>query len=201
MKKIVFLSLIILLILIGAGGFFWWQKSQKDIKELNKNLPEGVRVVKSFFSNGCKVVNKIDGYEFKVPKEWERLGDIRYYEIPKNGNRLTIESPPAFISELIALDTYKEDVKELKPWVIDLYRSQLGIEGELTGYEIQEEELESLKIIKLKEASPTISISYFFQNKDKSITYEIRSEIWVEESIREIIVNGKWWDRDRTIIH
>ena len=189
MKKIIFLVLVILL--ISAGGFFWWQESQKDVKELNKNLPDGIKVTKSFLGE-YKVINKIDGYEFKAPKEWRGVGNIDRYEVSKNSNRLIIESPPAFVTDLIALDRYKEEVEELKPWIIDLYRSLLGIEGGLTGYEIQEEELGSLKVIKLKEISPTVSISYFFQNKNKSTIYELRSVIWTEESIREIITNGKW---------
>ncbi|MDO8659513.1 MAG: hypothetical protein Q7K54_02830, partial [Candidatus Parcubacteria bacterium] len=66
-KKIVLL--VVVLGLFGGGFFYWWN-NQADVRELNKTLPEGVKVVKSFFGGEYKVINKIDGYEFKVPKEW-----------------------------------------------------------------------------------------------------------------------------------
>ena len=67
MKKKIIIIISIVLILVAGGGFFWWNGNQKDVRELNKNLPEGVRVMKSLIGNEYKVVNKIDGYEFKVP--------------------------------------------------------------------------------------------------------------------------------------
>ncbi|RLC35198.1 MAG: hypothetical protein DRZ76_00845, partial [Candidatus Nealsonbacteria bacterium] len=74
-KKIVFL--LVVLGLIGGGFFYWWQ-NQADVRELNKTLPEGIRVEKSLFGEEYKVVNHIDGYEFKIPPEWKGGKEIEY---------------------------------------------------------------------------------------------------------------------------
>src|SRR3989338_10885401 len=71
-----FCILVFVLVLAGSG-FFYWQ-SQKDVRELNKTLPKGVRVVKSLIGSEYKVVNKIDGYEFKVPSAWKGVKEIGY---------------------------------------------------------------------------------------------------------------------------
>src|SRR3989344_3057501 len=71
------IGILIFILVLAGSGFFYWQ-SQKDVRELNKTLPKGVRVVKSLFGNEYKVVNKIDGYEFKVPKEWRGVEKIEY---------------------------------------------------------------------------------------------------------------------------
>lgn len=69
MKKKAFIAGgIILTLALGGGGVFLWQKSQVDVQTLNKTLPEGVRVTKSLLGNEYRVVNKIDGYEFGIPK-------------------------------------------------------------------------------------------------------------------------------------
>jgi len=77
-----------LLIMLGAGAsFFLWQ-NQKDIKEINKNLPDGIKVTKDLFSSDdYTVVNKIDGYEFKLPKEsfgWNGFKKIIYRNVTKD---------------------------------------------------------------------------------------------------------------------
>jgi len=79
MAKKLILFFIVVLILVG-GGFFYW-RDQTDVRKLNKNLPESVRVVKSLFSNEYKVVNKIDGYEFKVPDDWRGVSKIKYENV------------------------------------------------------------------------------------------------------------------------
>ncbi|MFH1181230.1 MAG: hypothetical protein V1705_02370, partial [bacterium] len=76
-KKI---GILIFVLVLAGGSFFYWQQNQKDISRLNKNLPKGVKVEKSLigFGNEYKVVNKIDGYEFKIPREWNGLEEIEY---------------------------------------------------------------------------------------------------------------------------
>ena|SRR3989338_1198780 len=76
-KKVIFLiSIIVVLLLAGGGVFYWWQ-NQADVRELNKTLPVGVRVEKSL-AGEYKVVNDIDGYEFKVPGGWMGVQEIAY---------------------------------------------------------------------------------------------------------------------------
>ena len=79
-KKIVGPVFVLLLI---SGGVFYWQNNQKDVREFNKNLPVGVKVAKNIFGFGqeYKVVNKIDGYEFKVPSAWKGIEKIEYEDV------------------------------------------------------------------------------------------------------------------------
>lgn len=71
----------VVLLLVGGGAFLAWQNG-KDARELNKNLPKGVRVTKSLFGNEYTVVNNIDGYEFRVPiapsYNWNGVKQIIY---------------------------------------------------------------------------------------------------------------------------
>ena len=79
-KKIVGPVFVLLLI---SGGVFYWQNNQKDVRELNKTLPVGVKVAKNLFGfgNEYKVINKIDGYEFKVPSAWKGIEKIEYEDV------------------------------------------------------------------------------------------------------------------------
>jgi len=76
-KKYIVIGLVVLILAAIGAGLFLWQ-NQKDVRELNKNLPNGIRVVKSLVGNNYKVINKIDGYEFKIPKEWKGINEINY---------------------------------------------------------------------------------------------------------------------------
>ena len=46
MKKKILVSLLILFLLAIAGGIFWYWQNQKDVRDINKTLPEGVKVAK-----------------------------------------------------------------------------------------------------------------------------------------------------------
>src|SRR3989344_1766137 len=76
MKKNLIVGGIVLALIIAGGSVFLWQKNQADVAELNNALPEGIRVVKSLFGNEYRVVNKIDGYEFRVPKGNDQLNRV-----------------------------------------------------------------------------------------------------------------------------
>lgn len=83
MAKNTLVFVVAALLIIAGGGIFLWNENQKDVRELNKNLPEGIKVTKSLFGNEYRVVNKIDGYEFSMPiasEEWEGLG-LEYYDL------------------------------------------------------------------------------------------------------------------------
>ncbi|MBI4101556.1 MAG: hypothetical protein HY443_01150, partial [Candidatus Nealsonbacteria bacterium] len=92
MKKLIGLIIILLLF---AGGIFFWRNNTKDVRELNKGLPKGVRVEKSLFGfgNEYKVVNKIDGYEFKVPERLRGIKSLDYFfDQEQNSSGLIVES-------------------------------------------------------------------------------------------------------------
>lgn len=81
-KKLVIGGVVLLLIVGGGIFFFLSQQAQNAVKDLNANLPEGVKVTKSLFSNTYTVVNEIDGYGFKVPivpaYNWNGVKQIIY---------------------------------------------------------------------------------------------------------------------------
>ncbi|MBI4359333.1 MAG: hypothetical protein HY577_02000, partial [Candidatus Nealsonbacteria bacterium] len=127
MRRKIIVFLLILGFLAAAGSVFWWWQNQQATAKLNETLPEGVRVVKSLWGDEYKVVNKIDGYELKVPKVWEGLEKIEY--TPRN----TVEGYVATSLYLIGLkgrgktmsiDLYGAGDKdeELKTWTEELFR-------------------------------------------------------------------------------
>jgi len=130
MKKLAFAVVSISILILAAGGFFYWWQNQTDVRALNKTLPEGVRVVKSLVGGEYRIVNKIDGYEFKIPPKMTNLKEVKYYE-EENSNGISLESldedflealeygmPPAAglglgIDRLAALVAKSHSVKEI----------------------------------------------------------------------------------------
>jgi len=189
-KKVIF-SLIVILVLTG-GGFFWWWQDQKDVRELNKNLPEGVRVVKSLIGKEYKVINKIDGYEVKVPKEWEGLKEIKYYKDEEVG-ALSIQGIPETLENYIAIAYYglpDPDIT-LESWIQEWTQKFKEF-----IWEREDLKVGNFKVIKLnieeeyvKTHLAGILISeYFFKTNSK--VYHISG--LSEEFIRYIILNGNW---------
>ena len=186
MKRKIIISIIVVLILVG-GGFFWWE-NQKDVRELNKNLPEGVRIVKTI-TGDYKVVNKIDGYEFKVPKEWRGVKEIEY--IPEReaegykGTSLSIEGIKG-VGRSVGIDRYIAggDMKtDLESWA-QLNFNTFGLAGTFT-----EEKVGNFNVVKTREEIHLFGeYVYFF--KEALTIYAITGGS--EEFIRYIIANGKW---------
>ena len=185
-KKIIILVFIIL-ILIAGGGFFWWDGNQKDVRGLNKNLPEGVRVVKSLFGKEYKVVNKIDGYEFKVPEEWGGIEDVDY--IPERevkgfqSANITIEGLKGE-ARLMGISSFKEkEDLNLKDWAQKMFNA-FGLVGDFTP-----ETVGDFETIKTQENIHLGGMYVYFLKKNLRI-YVITGGS--EEFIRYIIANGKW---------
>lgn len=189
-KKFVISLVVILLILAGAGGFFWWWHNQADVRELNKNLPAGVKVVKSLLGNEYKIVNKIDGYEFKVPKEWEGIRKIEY--TPERDNKdlsakiasIGIEGKRGYAT-LFSLDVFTliQTKINLEKWV-DNFWNFLGLEGEL-----KRDKVDNFTVVKAREEKHLGgTYVYFIKNDSKIYVFNSGSE----EFIRYIITNGKW---------
>jgi len=185
-KKIVILSIVIILILCVGGGFFWWQ-NQKDVRELNKNLPEGVRVVKSLMGKEYKVVNKIDGYEFRVPKEWKGIKEIMYApertEEGYTGVSIELEGKEG-VGRSVGIDRFEEDENlNLEVWAKRFFES-FGLMGEFI-----QDRIETIEIVKTQE-NVHLGGDYVYFFKQGSVVFAITSGS--EEFIREIISNGKW---------
>jgi len=185
-KKIIF-SLIVILVFAG-GGFFWWWQDQKDVRELNKDLPEGVRVVKNF-AGEYRVVNKIDGYEIKVPEEWRGLKEVKYHEeeegIP-GVTGLTLEGIEGR-ERAFGIISHKLDQPDisLEFWV-EIQFQKFGL-SETTQF--RKFKVGDFDIIQVKTEEYFADFAWYFFKKNQRV-YEIQSVS--EEFIREIITNGQW---------
>ncbi|MDO8663908.1 MAG: hypothetical protein Q7K28_03720 [Candidatus Wildermuthbacteria bacterium] len=175
--------LIFVLILAGGGVFYWWN-NQKDVRELNKTLPEGVKVVKSLVGNEYKVVNKIDGYEFKVPKEWKGVKEVEYLMDKEQGaNGISVKN---LNGDMVGIGYYElsNEDKDLDSWV-----KEWSDRFKAFSWIIEKEKINNLDVVSVKEEKHLFEISSFFFKKDFRI-YEING--LSEEFLREIITNGRW---------
>jgi len=188
MKKKIFVSLLILFLLAIAGGIFWHWQNQKDVRDINKTLPEGVKVAKSLFGKDYTVVNKIDGYEFKVPKAWEGIEKIEYVpeEIVMGIKTTGIGIEGKIGGQIIlSIDVYFLDTENL-----NLFEQSQKIWTffELSG-DLIETFIGEFKVVKAQE---NIYLGgtyvYFFSKGNKMYVLNNGSE----EFIQEIILNGKW---------
>ena len=183
-KKLIIL--IVLVFLLTIGGVFWWW-NQRDARELNKNLPEGVRVVKTL-GGDYKVVNKIDGYEFKIPSEWEGIEEIEY--IPTNKEEeylvtsINIKSLEAKKGG-VGIDQFQITDKEFNlETSVKRILEEYGLSGNLIH-----DVIEGNEIIKVQE-NVHLGGEYIFFLKENSSIYAITGRS--EKDIKEIISNGKW---------
>lgn len=184
-KKLVIGGIVLLLIVVG-GGFFVWQNG-KDVRELNKNLPNGVSVNKSLFSSDYRVVNKIDGYEFGVPGEWKGVNEIEYTsERQEEGFRGTsiFVSGKEGQARTISVDAFNVSiVGELKQWAQNFVNT-----FKFTG-SLEEQELPNgLSVVRIAETPLSGPYMYFVRTNSFIYIFTGGSE----EFIREIITNGKW---------
>jgi hypothetical protein len=184
LKKIIFLFLVVILL---AGGLFYYWRSQENVRALNKTLPKGVRVEKSLFGNSYKVVNKIDGYEFEVPKAWKGVQKIEY--IPSTpGEKYSINSinlrGVAGVTNLVAVDKVNtEQNPEIRKWAGNIF-NEYGFTGEFLSDRVGDED-----VVKTQENIHLAGMYVYFFSKDASI-YIITNGS--EEFIKEIILSGKW---------
>jgi len=180
-----------LIVMLGIGaGFFLWQ-NQKDVKEVNKNLPAGIKVVKGLFSSDdYVVVNKIDGYEFKLPKEWKGVKDVEYTPERElegsnsiKGTSIVAEGKEGSSID-IAIDRYKKNGNEdLGDWAKNLF-SIFGLSGNFS-----EDKVGQLRTVKVQEEEHLLGLNIYFFEKNNFV-YVLSGGS--EDFIKYIIENGKW---------
>lgn len=187
MKKIIILAVFVL-ILVAVAGVFLWQ-DQKEVRELNKNLPKGVKVVKSLIGQEYKVVNKIDGYSFKIPRKWGGIEEIKY--APEGSEQGYTSSSLGLSgkegeSRIVAIDHIKMEKSEsdLEVWAKN-YFNAFG----LIGFDFHKEKIGQLETVKTQEDTHFLGMYVYFFQRD-NVVYAIVGGS--EEFIREIIASGKW---------
>ncbi|MBI2042646.1 MAG: hypothetical protein HYT21_02810 [Candidatus Nealsonbacteria bacterium] len=186
MRKIIIL--LVVLGLAGAGFFYWWN-NQADVRELNKTLPTGVRIEKSLFGNEYKVVNKIDGYSFKVPPEWEGLEEVEYIpereELGYVGSSLNFNGKEKGIIG-VAIDRFTaggDMSMDLESW------TKLEFDAfELVG-DFSKDKIGTLDIVKTQE-NVHFAGEYIYYLKKDQIIYSLTSP--AKGYIEYIITNGQW---------
>jgi hypothetical protein len=139
------------------------------------------------WGNEYKVVNKIDNYEFKVPKAWTGIEKIEY--IPETSDE---KYPVTSInlkglkggSRLVAVDKFTtEQNPEINDWAQKIF-DEYGFSGKFTAGKIN-----NIDIVKTQENVHLGGMYVYFFSKNSAI-YVITNAS--EESIKEIILNGKW---------
>lgn len=179
--------LVIAVLGLAGGGLFYWWNNQQDVRELNKTLPEGVKVAKSLVGNEYKVVNKIDGYEFKVPKEWRGVKIIEYRPEETERNRTAsgvyLEGGEGMRS-IISVDAYKKNQPniDIEEWAESLF-DDYGLSAEFKKDKIGVHDL-----LSAQEEEHLAGAYIYFLDSSKIYVFTGR----LEEFIKYIILNGKW---------
>ncbi|MDP2664659.1 MAG: hypothetical protein Q8O97_01685, partial [bacterium] len=133
------------------------------------------------------VVNKIDGYEFKVPREWDGLKSIEYFPKTTEGQYQVASINVVGIqgsSRFIAVDKFiLEEGKDFDTTV------QKILEGNGLVSELKKESLENFEVIKTQgvQGLGGLNITFF---RTKNYIYAITGGL--EEFTKEIILTGKW---------
>jgi len=182
-KKII---LLVAVLGIFGGGFFYWWNNQNDVRELNKTLPDGVKVVKSLFGNEYSVVNKIDNYSFKVPNAWKGVDEIAYIAERNEKDYLitTIEIAGKESSGRIAvINRFTNGGGDLVIWAKKNFEN-----FELVG-DFSEDKIRDFEVVKTQENVHLGGMWVYFFKKDTAV-YALAGGS--EKFIKEIILNGKW---------
>ena len=183
-KKII---LLVAVLGIFGGGFFYWWNNQADVRELNKTLPEGIRVTKSLIGNDYKVINKIDGYEFKVPREWQGGKIIEYIpereEMGYRGASINLRGKEVGVVGVDGFVSGGDMNSDLDSWA-KIQSDTFNLLGDFI-----KDVMGEINIVKTQE-SVHFSGEYTYFFKKSQLIYSITSPS--EEFIRYIITNGKW---------
>ena len=180
-------AIVVLAAILAGGGFLMWQNSKAAVKDLNATLPEGVHVVKSLFGNEYKVVNKIDGYEFKVPREWKGLENVEYFPETTEGKYKVVSlniTGLEGLGKFIAVDKFlSEDEVNLTKAVDEILQDN-GLASELLKGKIGN--FETIKTQGIQGLGG-LNITFFKANDS------IYAVTWGSEEFSEkVILTGRW---------
>ena len=185
-KKLIIPIVLVLLFLIIVLWFLNW-RNQEKLKELNEPLPKGVSVVKTL-TGKYRVVNKIDGYEFKIPDEWEGVKTIEYVAektlLDYTASTIEIEGKRGG-SRILMISRFKLSTpySNLRKWAENIF-DIFGLVGDFT-----EDKVGEYEIMKTQENVHLVGMYvYFFKKTDAVYSVTCGSE----EFIKDIISNGTW---------
>jgi len=215
-KKIVLLFVV--LGLVGGGFFYWWQ-NQADVRELNKDLPEWIRITKDLGGNyhlvyerdgekiemirvakeekQYRVINKKYNYEFLLPQDRKGLWRLEYLE--KEG-----DSEMEYVCQLCErgsilfiglIGGYGDNViiEAYQPKDDDIRLDDFVYKGNPTWLykmDVEKTKIDGKDVIKASGEEYDWGRVYKYFFQGKSNFYKL--EHVSEEFIRYIIANGQW---------
>jgi len=176
MKKRKFVFFLVSLVFLCFFLFFYFK--DKEIRELNKNLPQGV-----YFEKRGKelfLINKLDGYELKIPKSWEGVREVRYVD---NGVHLEGKN-----YQLLSIFSYslKDKNISVEKWVSkEVIPTGKFVEPKI----IEKTKISFYEVIGIKDFGGMMGELFFFYLKrpQGSRIYEFLSDS--KEVVKEAIVN------------
>lgn len=186
-RTITFLAVLVALGAVAAGAIYVWA-NQQDAAELNQTLPDGISVRKSWVGSEYTVVNKIDGYEFKVPSKWQGISKINY--VPEKSDKgysadsLGVEGKTSN-DRIATINLFRDDDEtiDLKTWAQNSFTT-FGLIGNFI-----EDKIGNFMIVKTTEDKHLLGMSVFFFRANQKIVSITNGS---EEFIKEIILSGKW---------
>ncbi len=185
MKKKIFIFFFLFLVFLCFFLLLYFK--DKEIRELNKNLPQGVYFEKR--GKDLFLINKLDGYELKIPESWGGVREVRYVE-----GELSFQAK--FTDDWVAvnkiiLQDQKITIDEFVTQKIKALKEGKEVKGKhfspfakIEGKEV----LNGKKIIKMVDKDPIIGECFVYYLKQKNLIYEIYSD-FSENSVRLIIFN------------
>jgi len=181
-KKIAFFILVIVFIVTGV--FFYWKNEQKELANLNKSLPDGIKITKTLL-NRYEVNDKIDNYSFKVPKSWDGIEYIEYLpettEKEHTFSNIGIEGKTKRY-KLIGVSKFQGNLKtDILEQATSLF-NDFGLNHNFT-----QKRIKNIKTIKDDSGFPG-EYTYIFKKGNYMYVLVGASE----EFIEEIISNGTW---------
>jgi len=179
------LLVVFVLLLSLAGGVFYINFT-KDVRALNKKLPEKIRITKDFSGN-YTVTNQLDGYKFQVPENWEGIREADYLP-ERDDEKYSVTSLNVRCSDGLtgaAVDLFKISEREsnLRSYVEKIFK-EYGLIGEL-----KEQNLNGKNTLSVRETTH-LGGDYIYFFESGSGIYAVTSQS--EEVVREIINKGNW---------
>ena len=174
MKKRKFIFFLIFLIFLCF--FFFFYLKDKEIRELNKNLPQGVYFEKR--GKDLFLINKLDGYELKIPESWGGVSKADY-----TGQNLGIggKKEEKWVTITVYEVKKEKSIEEIINERIKNPEKYNLVEPQLIG----KEKINNLTIIKIKDFGGMMGDVFFYYFKFKTNLYELYSDN--QESLSEII--------------
>lgn len=184
-RKIILFAVFVLAVCLAY--YLWQTNQQKDVQEINKTLPQGIKIAKNL-KNEYSLVNDIDNYEFPIPAQWQGLDTVEY--TPTRTASGYIGSSIFLMGKqgpnrTLSVDAFQENEnKDLKQWAEDFADAfDLNIV-------LGETQLAGLSLVTSYDEN-YLNGTFLFFLKVNGKVYLLSGGS--DDPLKEIISNGRWW--------